>query len=285
MDQSQLDLKWRSTMVPDHTDASETANLHLDVHGKQLTLQVPIRLGPATLLDMLPTARALTEQTTRIALEQVQAEGKQISCRAGCGACCRQLVAISVVEAQALTNLVKAMPAERQAVIRERFAQAVRRLEAVGLLDAEEPKGGRSLLVPGQHDTAAARQELARRYFQQGIACPFLEEESCSIHPDRPMVCREYHVTSPAEHCGRLFEVPVDRVEVPLHVVEPLARTAHRTAKLSLHTIPLVLALEWSEANGAALSQPQDGMTLFRTFMSEIDQQCEQAFAERETHV
>ncbi|HEY5241787.1 MAG TPA: YkgJ family cysteine cluster protein [Polyangiaceae bacterium] len=28
------------------------------------------------------------------------------------------------------------------------------------------------------------------------VSCPFLEEESCSIHPDRPPICREYLVTS-----------------------------------------------------------------------------------------
>ena len=33
------------------------------------------------------------------------------------------------------------------------------------------------------------------------MPAPFLEEESCSIHPDRPMACREYLVTSPAENC------------------------------------------------------------------------------------
>ena len=49
--------------------------------------------------------------------------------------------------------------------------------------------------------TAEERTELAYEYFKHGIACPFLEDESCSIHPDRPMACREYLVSSPAENC------------------------------------------------------------------------------------
>jgi hypothetical protein len=42
------------------------------------------------------------------------------------------------------------------------------------------------------------------RYFLQGVACPFLEAESCGIHPDRPLACREYLVTSrrPLRHPG-----------------------------------------------------------------------------------
>ena len=45
------------------------------------------------------------------------------------------------------------------------------------------------------------RAALSIEYFKFGIACPFLEDESCSIHPDRPMACREYLVSSPAENC------------------------------------------------------------------------------------
>src|SRR5260221_92883 len=46
------------------------------------------------------------------------------------------------------------------------------------------------------------RRGLARScWLSQAIACPCLEDESGSIHPDRPMACREYLVTSPAENC------------------------------------------------------------------------------------
>jgi hypothetical protein len=36
------------------------------------------------------------------------------------------------------------------------------------------------------------------------VACPFLEDEACSIHADRPLSCREYLVTSPPELCAAL---------------------------------------------------------------------------------
>ena len=52
--------------------------------------------------------------------------------------------------------------------------------------------------------------------------CPFLEEESCSIHPDRPLVCREYLVTSPAELCAGPTQEGVTPVAVPK--VSPAAR-------------------------------------------------------------
>src|SRR5262245_59289167 len=96
--------------------------LRWQTHERNCTVPLPPR--QATLLDLLPAARALAHDATGMALDQVHAEGKQISCCAGCGACCRQLVAISLIEAQSVADLVETMPAERQAVIRGRFADA-----------------------------------------------------------------------------------------------------------------------------------------------------------------
>ncbi len=96
----------------------------------------------------------------------------------------------------------------------------------------------------------ARRREIGLAYFRQGIPCPFLEDESCSIHPERPLACREYLVTSPPEHCADPRVGQVEGVKVPASVwpavarldpVEPVAR--------SIRWVPLILALEWTEAN------------------------------------
>ena len=62
---------------------------------------------------------------------------------------------------------------------------------------------------------AAPTASCRPAYFALGIPCPFLEEESCSIHPDRPLVCREYLVTSPAELCAGPTQEGVTPVPVP----------------------------------------------------------------------
>ena len=102
----------------------DTANIHLQLWEEEHVFAVPIPLGPRALVDLLHGARALSSQTTNATVARAQKEGRAISCRAGCGACCRQLVAISVVEARGLADLVARLPPERQAVIRERFAGA-----------------------------------------------------------------------------------------------------------------------------------------------------------------
>ncbi len=268
---------------PGALPVADTANIHLHLLEKDRTFSVPIPQGELTLLDLLPAARELSNQATAVSVEHAVAQGREISCRAGCGACCRQLVVISVVEAQSLAELVATMPPERQAVIRGRFAEAVRRMEAAGLLDANEPRGERSMQAPDLGAREASLQAVAREYFQLKIPCPFLEDESCSIHSHRPMVCREYHVTSPVENCARLYEVGVDRLLSPLHVGDVLAHTAHRVAGTVAATIPLVSSLEWSEVHGSRLKQTHDGMELFRTMIGDIDQNYDQPFGGRES--
>jgi Fe-S-cluster containining protein len=256
---------------PEQDEPSEIAvALRLTVNGAEKNFEVRVPCGPRRLVDLLPAAREISKNLTGSQLEQLQAEGNRVSCRAGCGACCRQLVAISVVEAQALAELVTALPVEKQAIIRARFTDGVRRLEKAGVLDPADPIGDRALVARNLGSIEASAQDLGRRYFALQIPCPFLEDESCSIHAERPIVCREYHVTSPAERCARLFQAAIDRVPVRRPMSEALMRAAHRTANMPLERIPLALCLEWSEANGASLEQTADSMELLRAMMESL---------------
>ncbi len=265
----------------DPPEGYDTAVVHLWILGEELTFPVRVPLGPRRPIDLLPAARELTHRATAAALAHARAQGREISCRPGCGACCRQLVALSVVEAQALAGAVADLPPDRQREVRGRFASALLRLEEAGLLDPRAPRGGRALVAASEGGRRAQVEEVSRRYFALGIPCPFLEGESCSVHPERPLVCREYHVTSPAERCADLYRSPLEKVEPPLHMGEALARAAHRAAGTGPRTLPLVLALEWLEAHGAALERTHDGLGLFMGLLDEVDRENRQPFGER----
>ena len=157
-----------------------TATLRLKVGDLAIAhpLTVPNAAVPAT--AVLPALQGLVNEVVGAA-EAGLADQQAISCRKGCGACCRQLVPISRTEGEALLALVEAMPKERRKAVRARFAAAEAAIGGAGLAE----RGGRS------------DREMSVAYFALGVPCPFLEEESCSIHPDRPLVCREYLVTSP----------------------------------------------------------------------------------------
>src|SRR5438094_315440 len=85
------------TSAPAQTNQLIQIGLRWQSHER--TADIPLPPPQSTLLDLLPPARALAHAATAMAIDQIRSEGKGISCRAGCGACCRQLVAISMVEA------------------------------------------------------------------------------------------------------------------------------------------------------------------------------------------
>src|SRR5436305_2819221 len=98
--------------------------------------------------------------------------------------------------------------------------------------------------------TGADAMANSARYFNLGIDCPFLEDESCSIHPDRPLSCREYLVTSPAEHCTAPTRDTIRRVPTPGFAMTAFAiLDGPPPVGKGCRWVPLVLALEWAEAN------------------------------------
>jgi Fe-S-cluster containining protein len=98
---------------------------------------------------------------------------------------------------------------------------------------------------------------LGLDYFRLGIACPFLEDESCSIHPYRPSACREYLVTSPAENCARVGELSVQGVPVANGLTTPLAQVAALFLDGEPQNMPMTLSLEW------ALEHKEEGQRRF----------------------
>jgi len=171
-----------------------TATLRLTMGALRIAhpITVPNTAVPAA--EIMPALQGLVN-----AVVDAAAAGQSISCRKGCGACCRQLVPVSRTEGERLLQVVEALPGERRKALMTRFAEAEVAIENAGLKD----RRGRS------------DRELSVAYFALGLPCPFLEEESCSIHPERPLVCREYLVTSAAELCSGPAQEGVTPVAVP----------------------------------------------------------------------
>ncbi len=236
-----------------HSDSSAksvTIDVALSAADWEMRAKLAVPAGTTTAAELLPLAQRLSDQMVAVAERALAEQGTSISCKKGCGACCRQLVPISEVEARRVRALVDELPEPRRSEIRGRFAEARRRLSEAGLLP--------SLLRPEEW-TPDEYRSLASRYFQERLACPFLEEESCSIHPDRPITCREYLVTSPAENCARPTPETISRVRLPLRVVNALARVDVPPTRPFLESwVPLVLAPEWADTHSDQ-SPPRSG--------------------------
>jgi Fe-S-cluster containining protein len=155
---------------------------------------------------MLPALRRLADALAGEAVGRSAAAGAPVSCRAGCGACCRQLVPLLPAEAVAFERLLAELPEERRAVVVARAIDARRLADEAGL--------GPQLDASGGPTTLTSRRRLAAAWFALEVPCPFLEDESCSIHPDRPIACREYLVSSDPAFCAAPTEGNVVRVEL-----------------------------------------------------------------------
>jgi len=216
--------------------------------------------GPAKVLEMLPLARGISEGITAVAIGRALSQGGNVSCRAGCGACCSQLVPIAPAEAVRLTEVVEAMPEGRGKAVRKRFELSVRRMRAAGLVDRSAPPC-RAALRASPRAGKSLWEDASRRYFDARIPCPFLEEASCSVYPERPMVCREYNVTTPPSMCATMSP---DARTIPrlVRMSEVMTEFTNKLLGREDFNIPLTLSLDWAQANREAFEHEGDGKEL-----------------------
>jgi Fe-S-cluster containining protein len=223
------------------TSTFVTANIEFSIAGNLIRANFRMPAGPARLSDLLPACRSVADAVVSIAARTSEACGKSISCKAGCGACCRQLVPVSEPEARVIANLVANMPEPRQSVILERFKQARERLAETG---AHEK------LADTDCFPYESLREFGTEYFDLGIPCPFLENESCSIYEERPVICREFLVTSDPKHCAKPSAETIDTVPLATHVSAALVRVGLKPGVTHARWVPLILALDWVEEHG-----------------------------------
>ena len=110
-----------------------TAQVDMKLAGTQVQFTLTVPQAPVPPSSLLPILHTLSDAVQNGVAEALESGGKRISCRAGCGACCRQLVPITEIEARRIAELVDSLPDPRGTEIRARFAAAVRRLDEAGL--------------------------------------------------------------------------------------------------------------------------------------------------------
>lgn len=193
-----------------------TAHFALKIQGAKIEVRAPLPEGPVRPGVLLPILRGLSDSIGDLVVSSAKAMGKSPSCKEGCGACCRQPVPITPVEARAIAEWIDAQSKQRQTLLHERFRQAAARLEESGIAHGFRHSGSG---VNGE-----SMHELGLRYFELGIPCPFLEEERCTIHEIRPLRCREYMVVSPAENCAHPRSKQIVNIKPPV-LLSPILET------------------------------------------------------------
>ncbi|MEZ5428861.1 MAG: YkgJ family cysteine cluster protein [Pyrinomonadaceae bacterium] len=217
-----------------------TGQITLEIDGNPLDMTMTVPAKPVKPQRMLPVFQQMTNSFVEIGVDKVESQGQTISCQKGCGACCRQPVPVAEIEAYQLAEVVGNLPEPRRTEIRERFERAFAHFAEIGWFER---------LSEAAQKTSKDQEQVVLDYFKEGIPCPFLIEESCSIHPDRPLACREYLVTSPAENCANPTAQTVKLIELPLKPSKSLMKVGQTRQITGINFIPLVLSLKWAEMN------------------------------------
>lgn len=228
-------------VVPDGVDDDKgtvEASFTLSIGEGTLRASANLPVGRTTLTQILPLVRGLEDSIMGRVAEEAVTNGTPISCRAGCGACCRQLVPVSLFEAEALSEWLRSLPAEQRQPIEARFHHALEQLRDAGIIE--------KILDTRWMNEEKLATQLAIDYFHAHVACPFLVDESCSIHPIRPLSCREYVVTSPPALCEDPSEHDVAGVRLPLKLSRVLYSFGQQIEQDHRGWFPLVFLLAWA---------------------------------------
>ncbi len=238
------------------------ARFRLRVGNRTLEASVNLPAAPVTVEELLPVLYAFADAYLSAVIAQAEELGRRVSCKAGCGACCAQLVPVSEAEAQRLAKLVAEMPEPRRREVLERFQRLRGRLEGAGLWER--------LRDTGALPDLEARRRIGMEYFALREPCPFLENQSCSIYADRPMRCREYFVTSPPVHCADPRPETIRMVPLPVKFSEILYCFDDGRGLEATRWVALPHILEWAQEHGEHARPALPAVEMFRNFLIQI---------------
>lgn len=257
---------------------SERFNISLKTPAGELSTSVEVPLNFIPMTAIVPLTRRLGEEATALEEALIQDTSQHVSCQKGCAACCRMLVPVSPPEAFALKAMVDALPDARRKVLVDRLSQSRARLEETGILARLS-----ALVESNDPLTDEEMEPINRDYYALRMACPFLEEETCSIYEDRPAACRELLVTTPANLCDDLVKNPVRPVPVPIRVGTILALLWSELKGTAPRLIPLPIALDWAEQHATDGQGTWRGTELLEHMLGNVWRMLEQEFANRQT--
>ena len=98
------------------------------------------------------------------------------------------------------------------------------------------------------------------------LACPFLDNNLCSIYMQRPLACREYFVNGSAGVCRGQRGV-AEVVEIPVQLPNALAQLASELEGTSVEAVILPLAPVWCGDNPARAERTWPAAMMVKRFV------------------
>ena len=247
-----------------HRCGTKVIGLELDILGKTVGFRIGVEKNQARLSDIVPLARTLSKKITEVVFQRIRSDGGHIPCCEGCSICCSNLVPLSVPEAFRLNEEISAAPPNRRESIRRACILASR------LILSQKPPG------PSTHQNGKASpacqadlNPVSDWYASLNLACPFLDNDLCTIYEQRPLACREHFVEGSARACrGQRGTAAV--LQMPVRVLNALSQLASELEATSVEAVLLPLALAWCEENPERAERTWPSVMMVKRFVEII---------------
>jgi Fe-S-cluster containining protein len=129
------------------------------------------------------------------------ASGKNIACRRGCIHCCSSSVQASIQECEAIVYYMYQHDEVFQSFLL-RYPEWRQQLRQNGDIFKDSMELWQTEVTPENEQLIMQRNEQEiKRYYRQGILCPFLKDGSCSIYEARPYSCAALVALNSPEYC------------------------------------------------------------------------------------
>src|SRR5690242_18948816 len=112
--------------APDDASGPQRLTLDFETPDGRLRGDLVVRPRPIRLAELAFNTMILSDKLTEFAVRREAREQREVSCRKGCGACCRTVVPLSAPEAWFLADLVAGVKEPRRSEILENLESASR---------------------------------------------------------------------------------------------------------------------------------------------------------------
>jgi Fe-S-cluster containining protein len=234
----------RQTMPEQFVCAAVSIPFELELFGTPLELIAVCTDKNITLKDLAHPARQLCDIVCRLALEHQRLCGQPVRCASGCAACCKYAAAISLAEAFAINDRINNLFLPFRAPLLKTMTMAARKI-----LGNPPPQAGASTEFkdPGESQSSNRLLNISQWYSGMDLTCPWIENKTCSMYADRPLVCREFMVTSAPACCSPTSLKTKTIVDLPIRTAEVLTEICSMLTGTRPQTMFLPLVGAWCE--------------------------------------
>lgn len=215
----------------------EVIKADIPIFDEEVHLCITVENKQATLADIVPLARAISDRLSNAALDILGENGQCISCQKGCSACCNYLVPLSLSEVFQTKKELAAMPADYCRTILQRSVNSTKKILGTGFTKLQCSS------TSNQYEIS----KLNEWYAELNISCPFLENGSCGIYEQRPLACREHLVIGNPNICKSKPGYEPEVASAPVSVLEALGQLNAELNESIIEAVILPLALTLPE--------------------------------------